>query len=298
MPLLSNVEIKEIGKNLTLSVSENRFSDARKLLDTLQGGVRANEEVLRATKIGQTVAKLRTCEDKTVSQSAKDLVRSWKGKVESQREAKKKDSPLASASASPSNLTANSVIVAKASPKVSSSIDKQALDFNVLNEKTRNACLKLIYQSLQQDDKEIEEQGAFQAALSIELAVYQKIGHGEVTGDYRSKVRSLTLNLKDKKNPTLRKNVLSGLIQASDLVTMTAEQLASEEQKAERNALQMQNLFNAKGAAAQEAETDAFECGRCKQRKCRYYQKQTRSADEPMTTFVTCTNCNHKWKFC
>lgn len=56
----------------------------------------------------------------------------------------------------------------------------------------------------------------------------------------------------------------------------------------------MQNLFNAKGAEAQEAETDAFECGKCKQRKCRYYQKQTRSADEPMTTFVTCTNCNNK----
>ena len=70
--------------------------------------------------------------------------------------------------------------------------------------------------------------------------------------------------------------------------------MASEELKAERTALQMQNLFNAKGAEAQEAETDAFECGKCKQRKCRYYQKQTRSADEPMTTFVTCTNCNNK----
>lgn len=28
------------------------------------------------------------------------------------------------------------------------------------------------------------------------------------------------------------------------------------------------------------------------------FAHQTRSADEPMTTFVTCTNCGNKWKFC
>ena len=44
--------------------------------------------------------------------------------------------------------------------------------------------------------------------------------------------------------------------------------------------------------------TDQFQCGKCKQRKCTYYQMQTRSADEPMTTFVTCIVCNNRWKFC
>jgi len=48
----------------------------------------------------------------------------------------------------------------------------------------------------------------------------------------------------------------------------------------------------------QEASTDAFKCGKCKQRKCTYYQLQTRSADEPMTTFVTCVECGNRWKFC
>lgn len=32
-----------------------------------------------------------------------------------------------------------------------------------------------------------------------------------------------------------------------------------------------------------QAETDAFKCGKCGQHKTRYYQMQTRSADEPMT---------------
>ena len=35
---------------------------------------------------------------------------------------------------------------------------------------------------------------------------------------------------------------------------------------------------------------------KCKGNKCRYYQMQTRSADEPMTTFVTCLSCANRWK--
>ena len=44
------------------------------------------------------------------------------------------------------------------------------------------------------------------------------------------------------------------------------------------------------------AATDTFWCRKCKQNKCTYYQMQTRSADEPMTTFVTCVLCNTRWK--
>ena len=42
--------------------------------------------------------------------------------------------------------------------------------------------------------------------------------------------------------------------------------------------------------------TDEFKCTRCKQRKCTYYELQTRSADEPMTVFVTCLNCGKRWR--
>ena len=59
--------------------------------------------------------------------------------------------------------------------------------------------------------------------------------------------------------------------------------MASEERKAANARIAEENLFKTLGAGEQEAETDAFQCGRCKQRKCRYRQAQTRSADEPMT---------------
>jgi DNA-directed RNA polymerase subunit M/transcription elongation factor TFIIS len=44
------------------------------------------------------------------------------------------------------------------------------------------------------------------------------------------------------------------------------------------------------------ASTDKFKCGKCKSKECTYYQLQTRSGDEPMTTFVTCINCGNRWK--
>lgn len=42
--------------------------------------------------------------------------------------------------------------------------------------------------------------------------------------------------------------------------------------------------------------TDEFKCSRCKQRQCTYYELQTRSADEPMTVFVTCLTCGKRWR--
>lgn len=45
-----------------------------------------------------------------------------------------------------------------------------------------------------------------------------------------------------------------------------------------------------------EAKTDMFKCGKCKQRKCSYYEMQVRSADESSTIFVTCLHCKNKWR--
>lgn len=46
---------------------------------------------------------------------------------------------------------------------------------------------------------------------------------------------------------------------------MTSQEMASEERKAADAKIEAQNLFNTLGAGEQEAETDAFQCGRCKQ---------------------------------
>lgn len=43
-------------------------------------------------------------------------------------------------------------------------------------------------------------------------------------------------------------------------------------------------------------EDGIFQCRKCKSRKTTYYSLQTRSADEPMTNFITCIECNNRWK--
>ena len=45
-----------------------------------------------------------------------------------------------------------------------------------------------------------------------------------------------------------------------------------------------------------DGNTDMFTCYKCKSTNCSYYQLQTRSADEPMTTYVTCLECGQRWK--
>lgn len=51
--------------------------------------------------------------------------------------------------------------------------------------------------------------------------------------------------------------------------------------------------FQCKKCLASSKEVDKSRIGR----KCIYYQLQTRSSDEGMTTFVICTDCGHRWKF-
>jgi DNA-directed RNA polymerase subunit M/transcription elongation factor TFIIS len=46
------------------------------------------------------------------------------------------------------------------------------------------------------------------------------------------------------------------------------------------------------------AYSDAYKCYKCGESKSKITQAQTRSADEPMTTFVVCLVCHNTFKFC
>ena len=59
------------------------------------------------------------------------------------------------------------------------------------------------------------------------------------------------------------------------------------DRQAKREQIQLEGDFS--------RATDKWMCHGCKQRKCTYYELQTRSADEPMTIFIHCLNCNKRW---
>ena len=41
--------------------------------------------------------------------------------------------------------------------------------------------------------------------------------------------------------------------------------------------------------------TKLLKCGKCKKNNCTFFEMQTRSADEPMTVFVTCNECGNRY---
>lgn len=143
---------------------------------------------------------------------------------------------------------------------------------------------------------EVKACDPIRAAVSVESALFDKIGRQN--GAQKVKYRSIVFNIRDTKNPDLRRRLLLGQVKPENLVTMTPEEMASDQRKQEITQIREKNLFDCERAGAPKASTDQFRCGRCGQRKTTYYQLQTRSADEPMTTFVTCVNCNNHWKFC
>jgi transcription elongation factor S-II len=122
---------------------------------------------------------------------------------------------------------------------------------------------------------------------------------GETSTEYKAKFRSKYMNLANRQSGRhLRFGLLDGAIAAPKFCSMSAGEMASEERRKELDSIREANLKAAQAAKDTQAETDQFKCGRCGKRKCKYYQLQTRSADEPMTTFVTCVNCGNRWKFC
>ena len=46
-----------------------------------------------------------------------------------------------------------------------------------------------------------------------------------------------------------------------------------------------------------EVHEGALECSRCNSKRVFSFQKQTRGADEPATTFAQCVQCNNKWTY-
>lgn len=114
---------------------------------------------------------------------------------------------------------------------------------------------------------------------------------------YKTRIRSRVINLKDSKNPKLRENVRLGLITPDKLAVMVAEEMASDELKDLRAKLTKESIDDHQMAKTQGAKTSLLTCSKCKGKNCAYSEMQTRSADEPMTTFAYCLNCGNRWRF-
>uniref|UniRef100_A0A3P9JUQ1 Transcription elongation factor A (SII), 3 n=1 Tax=Oryzias latipes TaxID=8090 RepID=A0A3P9JUQ1_ORYLA len=161
----------------------------------------------------------------------------------------------------------------------------------------RDKCIEMLAAALRTDDDH-KEFGVNCDSMGAEIEdyIYQEIKATDMK--YKNRVRSRISNLKDPKNPGLRRNVLAGSIELSRIASMSAEEMASDELKQLRNVLTQEAIREHQMAKTGGTTTDLLQCGKCNKKNCTYNQVQTRSADEPMTTFVLCNECGYRWKFC
>jgi transcription elongation factor S-II len=113
---------------------------------------------------------------------------------------------------------------------------------------------------------------------------------------YKKNYTRLIGNISYNKNADFVLNKIKyGLWEPQEIISMSSQLLFPElwETILLNNAKKLAMI----GKEQNQQGTDIFRCGKCKKNNCTYFQMQTRSADEPMTTFVTCLECGKRWKF-
>jgi len=240
------------------------------------------------------VAKQRSNTNKEIARLASEIVTKWKKTVEAEKARKMK---MAALSPPKNGSTASSAPAAEPKgfqgDKSKRRWELDQVDVKRTGTPSRDACIGLIYNGL----AFMSEESAgviIIKAIEVEQAAYE-VFKGD-TPDYRAKLRSLFQNLKNASNRELGPRVLSGEIPATKFVIMTHEELKSAQRRKEDEKLDQENMKKAQVPMAEKSISDALRCGRCGQKKVSYSQAQTRSADEPMTTFCECTVCGNRWK--
>jgi len=248
-----------------------------------------NLSILTNTRIGMTVNALRkSSSDSEVISQAKSLIKAWKKFVPENAD-RKEAKDHANGKSDKIHHT----------EKKSSSSDRPIVQqrASATADDVRLGCRRLLASALT-GDGELPEgivKTTEELAELIEETIFRN--YKSTNPKYKNQVRSRVFNLKDKKNPSLRENVLCGVIAPERMAIMTSEEMASDEVKKQREAFIKEGIDSAQLAQVEGTKCSDMKCGKCGKRNCTYNQLQTRSADEPMTTFVMCNECGNRWKF-
>jgi len=312
---------EDLLKELARPTGDGRAEKILDILDRLDKVDNMNLTILSETLIGATVSKLKTYDNNDVASKAKYLVKKWKGIAKQAQggnnngAATSDAKPAAASSSSDSKMSSKqqSGQMKRMASTGSSELNPDT-EWQGLPPLRINICKKLhtiFLMSRDELSKELNKSAVEQLCLArageVEAAI-DTWSRG-VKETYTEKVRSLVFNL--KKNGAIRDQVILGQVSPDQLPRMSAEELQTEEKAQERDAT-VKKLQDSRrldwdqanekkindmcGIKGELLKASLFTCGRCKSIKTTSTQKQTRSADEPMTVFVLCMNCGNRWK--
>jgi transcription elongation factor S-II len=137
-------------------------------------------------------------------------------------------------------------------------------------------------------------QETLRLACEIEDYIFSQLG-----GDRRAYIDKCSMIQTGlSKNAEIRMQVQHYALAPAVLFEMRPENFASRAVQERDAKLREKTMNNAMIGSTMCGYTETEPCPKCKNKKCTYYQMQTRSADEPMTTFLTCLNpmCGYKFK--
>merc|ERR1712029_613637 len=280
-------EVLSIRRKLEKMTENGDQDQAMDLLSRLRD-IDMNLSILTNTRIGMTVNALRkSSSDSEVISQAKSLIKAWKKFVPENAD-RKEANDHANGKSDKIHHT----------EKKSSSSDRPIVQqrASATADDVRLGCRRLLAPALA-GDGELPEgivKTTEELAELIEETIFRN--YKSTNPKYKNQVRSRVFNLKDK-NPSLRENVLCGVIAPERMAIMTSEEMASDEVKKQREAFIKEGIDSAQLAQVEGTKCSDMKCGKCGKRNCTYNQLQTRSADEPMTTFVMCNECGNRWKF-
>ena len=161
---------------------------------------------------------------------------------------------------------------------------------------TRKNLLKYLEMSLKDKDDEAEIKNLKVKIVEIEDKLNETL-KGETP--YLNRVLEIIHNLKDEKNEEFRENIINGKIKPEELCTMNSVDMLSKnkqkeiEKEKEKKVDEVRTDWQEKHGQVTEG---VYKCRVCGGRKTIQHEQQTRSADEPMTLFITCLNCKNTWR--
>ncbi|XP_046445119.1 transcription elongation factor S-II-like isoform X1 [Daphnia pulex] len=296
-------DVLRIQKKLDKIVKEELGQD--EALDYLKAlkDLPINLAVLTSTRIGMTVNAIRKkSENDEVNNLTKALIKKWKKLLPDSGSANPKEGTKEEGKVSEKTKEPP-----KETPSKESSKDKKGSSSSVQSsfpalpstttDSVRLKCREMLCAAIKGDGVAVDGGGDPEyLAQMLEECIYKECRNTDMK--YKNRVRSRVSNLKDARNPNLRLNFLCGQVSPARLSNMTSEEMASDEMKNIRQKFTKESINDAQLATVQGTQTDLLKCGKCGKRNCTYNQVQTRSADEPMTTFVLCNACGNRWKFC